>query len=265
MKKLFSLVTLITLVFTGTVFAESGTADFENPLVWGKSDGDSAAISHPKSLSFDFQEDKSSIVSVFEGTAISDWAKESVYKAYIAELVPKSLVGTDLTANVTREEFAAISVALYDKLNKGLSLATQIEDNFTDISDSIYKAEILRAYELGITTGTSETTFSPKSNITREQMATMLTRAYRKAKNPVQTDANSNSQEIPADMLFADDGAISSYARESVYFMVSHGIIQGIGDNTFAPNGSGGQGNNYGMATREQAIIIALRAVEKFR
>ena len=52
-----------------------------------------------------------------------------------------------------------------------------IDNPFTDTNDEY----VLKAYALGITFGTSETTFTPNAEITREQMATMLTRALNKA------------------------------------------------------------------------------------
>jgi hypothetical protein len=64
--------------------------------------------------------------------------------------------------------------------------------------------------------------------------------------------------------LFADDRNISGWARESVYFMVSRGIIHGMGNNIFAPDNmtSDEQARGYANATREQALAIAVRMVE---
>lgn len=47
---------------------------------------------------------------------------------------------------------------------------------FTDLGSTVFCAEIAEAYYTGITNGTSPTTFSPKANVTREQMAAFTTR-----------------------------------------------------------------------------------------
>ena len=60
---------------------------------------------------------------------------------------------------------------------------------------------------------------------------------------------------------FADDEEISEYAKDSVYFMSGIGIIKGVDDTHFAPKGNVTMQDaiDYGMATREQAVILAYR------
>ena len=62
---------------------------------------------------------------------------------------------------------------------------TDIYDTpFTDCNyASEYNNYIAAAYELGITNGTTHTTFSPYKNITREQLTTMLYRVIKLAEN----------------------------------------------------------------------------------
>ena len=64
---------------------------------------------------------------------------------------------------------------------------------------------------------------------------------------------------------FADDADISSWAKESVYFMAANGIVGGVGNNLFAPKNITAEHEviGYANATREQAVIIAVRMVEK--
>lgn len=266
MKRLVSLMLFVCMMFSVVAYAEptGDTSDFD--FEWGMPSAQQT-IPAPSSTPAETPEAVELVISpVPEGTITSPWAKESMDKAYSMGIIPASLVGGDLTAKVSREEFAAISVILYDKLVKGLSLDSQIAGPFNDISDSIYKDSIIRAYNLGITTGTSATEFSPSAFITREQMATMLNRSYNKASNPKWTDKKPEGVifHVSSDNLFADDGEISEYARESVYFMSGRGVIQGVGDKKFAPKPVAGQDGDYGMATREQALIMALRMTEKF-
>ena len=56
-----------------------------------------------------------------------------------------------------------------------------VDTPFTDVAaDSFASADIARIYSLGITTGTSETTYDPKAQVTREQMAAFLSRLHAK-------------------------------------------------------------------------------------
>ncbi len=199
------------------------------------------------------------------GSVASSWAVPEIENAYDNGLVPEILVGRDLTQSVTRAEFAAIAVHLYEQLS-GKDAVAASENPFKDIDGSSSYDFILKAYEHGITNGTSVTEFSPYVNITREQMATMLTRTYKSSELAGWTMANDSAYPLDCSGVdkFADDAEISAYARESVYFMAKWGIVNGVGNNMFAPTGSATLREGYGYATREQAIVIALRTVTKF-
>ncbi len=54
-----------------------------------------------------------------------------------------------------------------------------VAHNFTDVEHSIASGDIGCIAELGVTTGTSPTTFSPHDLVTREQMAAFIARLYR--------------------------------------------------------------------------------------
>lgn len=210
------------------------------------------------------QNESNSNSSTSFGSPVSDWAKDEVEDAYDDGLIPETLVGKDLTKKINRSEFAAVAVLIYEKLiNKSVST---VSTPFIDIKDDINKKEISKAYKLGITVGTSATTFDPLRNITREELATMLCRGIKKYKFPdwtPETDYMYYMQGISG-KKFADDNEISDYARDSVYFMSSAAIIKGIDATHFAPKASVTHGDalDYGMATREQAIIMAKRIKE---
>ena len=56
---------------------------------------------------------------------------------------------------------------------------TDVLDNFTDVSkDSEYAQAVAWAVNLGITKGTTDTTFSPDKTCTRGQIVTFLYRCY---------------------------------------------------------------------------------------
>ncbi len=201
------------------------------------------------------------------GSEVSAWAKDTVEEAHSAGLIPEALLGEELTEKITRAEFAAIAVNLYESLSGEAEVDVPEDNPFNDIEKSVYKDEILKAYFLGITTGTTAKTFSPENNITREQMAAMLTRTYKKA--VLQGWTLEKDSEYPLDYSgvepFADDSIISLYAKESVYFMAKWNIIQGVDNNYFAPKSTLNKDEAYGYATREQAIIIAQRTVENLK
>ena len=107
---------------------------------------------------------------------VDDWAKDEMREADEKGLIPETFMKKDATNPITRLDFAAITVKLYEAIS-GKKAEPAANNPFTDTSDDY----VLKAYALGITKGTSETTFTPNAEITREQMATMIDRALSKA------------------------------------------------------------------------------------
>ena len=194
----------------------------------------------------------------------SEWAQKELAEAEKLSLIPDSLKDKDLSKSITREEFAEVSVKAYEALAE--IKATPVANNpFTDTNN----VEVLKAFNLGITAGTSQTTFEPNVLLNREQAATMLTRTYKRATIPGWTIADDDKYplEYKNSNVFADDKDISPWAKDSVYFMNANGIINGVGDNKFAPKNitSADEAVGYANATREQAIIIATRMVKNLK
>ncbi len=198
----------------------------------------------------------------------SQWAMTELAEADKLGLIPDCLKGADLKKPITRAEFAAVSVKVYESLTG--TEAQPVEDNpFTDTNDE----EVLKAYNVGVTNGISATTFEPRTLLNREQAATMLTRVYKKAALSgwtLETDggfADAFKALFTAPAAFKDDAKISSWAKDSVYFMASKGIINGVGDNTFAPKATtpAEQAAGYAQATREAALLIAARMVKNLK
>ena len=173
----------------------------------------------------------------------SKWAIDELTKANDAGLIPTIFDKEDLTKNITRKEFAHVAVKLYEKISG--KKAEKVEKNpFTDTKDE----EVLKAYNVGITAGMSATTFEPDTLITREQMATMMTRALSKAGIDTKVDLEKVKK-------FDDDAEMHSWGKESIYYMSNIDIIKGMGDNKFGV---------LGNATREQSLLISVRSAEKF-
>jgi len=197
----------------------------------------------------------------------SSWAEEWLKKAEKYDLLPDILVGADMTKPITRQEFAALSVKLYEAMSGKTAVA--VSNPFKDTNDP----EILKAVNIGITNGTAPDKFSPNDLITREQAAAMLTRAYKAIFWEGWTLAGDGSYtkhtlDYSGVAPFADDADISPYAKPSVYFMAKNNIINGVGNNMFAPNRSNIPKNaavTYGQATREAAIKMAVGSLENLK
>lgn len=178
----------------------------------------------------------------------SDWAYDEVCESYRKDLIPGEMLYDELDEDITREEFCTIAVKLYESLSGKTVDADTDWLPFTDCDYSDYISYIAIAYDLGITNGTSKTTFSPYDNISREQLATMLYRVI----NCVDSDYTEYF-DLRDVRKFNDDTKISVYAKEGVYFLAEIGAVKGVLNGNFAPAET---------ATKEQAILISLRCTE---
>ena len=203
-----------------------------------------------------------SAIQTSYGSEVPTWSSPEMEEAYKENLIPDVLIGEDLTKSINRAEFAAVCVKVYENLAATQALPSVINP-FTDCSD----VEVLKAYNIGVVNGITPTTFVPYQLLNREQAATMLTRVFKRVTMPgwtLPTDGQfALKYEMPA--IFRDDSEISGYAKDSVYFMVANGIINGMGDGTFHPRNITDRqtAEAYANATREQALAIALRMVKE--
>ncbi len=120
---------------------------------------------------------------------------------------------------------------------------------FGDLTEDWYKAPVAWAYENGVVSGTSESTFSPNSPITREQLATILYR-YTALKGG-DTSSTSPLENFP------DGPKTSSWARDAMGWAVADGLITGSADGYMLYLDPGGS------ATRAQVATILKRFCEK--
>lgn len=183
------------------------------------------------------------------------WAEGELLLADEANLIPEVLRGQDLTRPITREEFAELAVLLYETTT-GKSAIAASPNPFTDTTNP----QVLKAYQLGITTGTSATTFAPDVLINREQCATMLFR-------DIQAIVPEGDFSVIGVADFADQKFISAYAVAATKFMSQLGIIKGDSAGNFMPRATTAAQTaaNYGMATREQAIMMSYRIFSEYK
>ncbi len=137
--------------------------------------------------------------------------------------------------HITRAEFSAI-------LARAFTFAPiYYTGKFTDVSQySWYAGVIETVTKHGFAQGTSETTFSPETPITREQMAVMLMRAYKK----------SGAKSVSAQYLYKDIGDVSAWAVQSVGESQELGILRGMPNHVFCPKQN---------ATRAEALVAIRR------
>lgn len=198
----------------------------------------------------------------FSFARVSEWAKDEITQADSLGLIPEIIRNEDLSKNISRAEFAAVAVQLYEKLTD-TEVSVSGAKNFIDISGHPAETEIKQASAIDITVGVSDVEFEPNSGITREQLATMLCRTVKKYRFADWTYETDSDYYLDSEGVkkFADDYLISDYAKPSVYYMVKMGIINGIDDNRFAPRNTTKEeeANGYASATREQALAMSLR------
>lgn len=185
----------------------------------------------------------------------SEWAIPELEKAYDADLIPEMLKGLDMKKSISREEFAELAVQLYEK-STGKAILVTKANPFTDTSNG----QILKAYQAGITAGTSDTTFSPDTLISREQCATMLYRA-------IKAIAPNADYGIAGIEDFPDQAHISTWAIEGTKYMSKLGIILGNTQGEFMPKPltKDQENSGYGMAAREAAVLMTIRTFEKIK
>ena len=113
---------------------------------------------------------------------------------------------------------------------------------FRDIRADWYRDAVTWAYQLGVTSGVSGTTFAPDATITREQLVTMLFRYHLIFGGTVGT--------LPPLTGYTDAARVSDWAETAIRWAVSEGIINGVSSTTLQPGGS---------AKRDQIATILMR------
>lgn len=170
---------------------------------------------------------------------VADWAREQVDLAAAKGLMPDCL-GDDFTVNITRAQFAAAAVALYEAMSGEAAPAPE-ENPFSDTNDPV----VLQANALGIVKG-SGGKFRPDDLVSRQEAALMLSRVYTRLGGTIPQVGTTT---------FADDSEISPWTglKDAIAFMSDNKIVTGKGNNKFDP---------LGNASIQEALIIALRMIE---
>lgn len=177
--------------------------------------------------------------SVYADTAHSDWAESYIAEAGGLGIIPSSILNTDMTEDITREQFCELAYSTIGVISKQNSIKityTVRESKFSD-TDNVAVTALKR---MGIISGRTSTRFDPDASITREEAASILMRI---------ADCLGLTKFASSE-LFTDRKEISSWAKESVNAVCGMNIMSGMGDGSFDPDGS---------YTKEQAVSTMIR------
>ena len=205
-----------------------------------------AALQMRETLALSSTEDQAGMFTLrLRNTAkTSTWAQSDVNFALNDNLLDLDLLGNDYTKNISRLQFCSVVVRLAEEMT-GKTITPAAANTFTDTSSPY----VLKAYAAGITSGTSETTFSPDATLNRQQMATFLYRTLRYIEKNSDYSYTSYTSKLSN---YTDKGQLASWAEESMAFMNALDLIKGTSDTTLSPNNK---------CTIEQAIAVAERSV----
>ena len=173
-----------------------------------------------------------------DGTPLSppsDWAVSDVKKAEALNITEKGKVYR-YRMSITREEFCELIYNYCYNVIKEFDTVTG-ENKFTDTTNS----KIIRLNAMGSINGKTETEFAPNDLLTREEAAVILNRMVNKTIPVPVTEMYFN---------FDDESSISGWASDSIQVMCNMGVMNGVGNNKFAPK------ETY---TTEQAIATIVR------
>jgi hypothetical protein len=170
-----------------------------------------------------------------------EWAREAILS--LAERGVLSGLGDGRFGPdepVTREQFVKMIVSGFGMEDK------DAESTFSDVAaEEWYSMYIASAQKNGIINGMADGSFGIGRHITRQEMAAII---YR-----VMTGKGFDRVEIFGGKKFSDMDDIEPYALESVTVLENAGVISGVGDGRFAPQGT---------ATRAQAAKIIYEALK---
>lgn len=171
------------------------------------------------------------------------WAKE-----YVNTVVQRGLFNgvSDTQFSPNTSMTRAMFVTVLGRL-AGADVSSAEKTAFTDVKEgSWYASYVSWGVDNGIVKGVSDTSFAPDQTITRQEMAVFLSRYAEFAKITLKDGDAVN---------FADSSDISAYAADAVSQMAKAGLLNGVGDNKFAPKNT---------ATRAEVAALLARFIADY-
>lgn len=172
-----------------------------------------------------------------------DWAKEAVVSLYKQGKVNGVSEGKfEPNRSITRAEFAKL-------VSGAFNITADSNVSFADVNaNDWYNSSVMAVASAGLVKGNSNNEFMPNASLTRQDMATII---YRLIEHLGKTDILSKDDNAEG---LGDFASISDYAKEAVSKLYANGIVNGTGDNAFAPLKS---------TTRAEATVLLYRIIQK--
>lgn len=162
----------------------------------------------------------------FQDVAADHWAADAILELsakHIAQGVTAALFAPE--ERITRAEFAALLV-------RALGVEGEAETGFQDVpAEAWYAREVSLAAQAGIVTGKGNGVFEPEAEVTRQEMAAMIVRAY--------AYATGEEQAASGEAPYADIDAAPDWAKQAVALSHELGFMQGYPNQQFKPEGFG--------------------------
>ncbi len=165
-----------------------------------------------------------------------EWAKDSIKKLFTKGVVSGDEKGNfNPYANVTRAQYIKMIVSAVDMKFNGQ------ESSFADVQPGDWYYEyVVTASSSGLVSGIDANNFGPDMPITRQDAATMISRA---------ASIKGITLDAERDVEISDKEQISDYAKEAVETLYASNLLNGVGDGRFAPQDN--------MTRAQAAVIIA--------
>jgi transglutaminase-like putative cysteine protease len=245
----------------GNIFTLTAVLTPANPglktLSWSSSDAAVAAVDQDGGVTVKSAgtavitaeaKDGSGVSAAFTLTAVvtetpSAWAKAGVEALTARGIIPASLM-SGWQSTITRAEFTALIMNIYEYARGPYILTGGTP--FSDIAGIPFEMSVAKGFELGIINGIGDGAFSPDGSLTREQCAKIISTAA--------GIINESTVASTAELPYADAVTIDGWALLYVRYTFENGLMTGT-DKGFEP---------LGILTREQAMLVAERMIEKY-
>ncbi len=184
---------------------------------------------------------RAGVLALVLAVAIAGTAGAASYmQPYLDKVVEWGVMRGDIAGNlnvdnaITRAEFCTM-------INRAFGYTSTGATPFRDVKDTSWYAEDVGiAYTTGYIAGTSASTFSPDSNVTREQAAVILARILMLP------------EEVGENTVFSDSRTMANWSRGYIAAAAHYGLLSGYPDGRFGPTDS---------LTRGQAAILLVNAL----
>ncbi len=156
-------------------------------------------------------------------TAVVDLTARDLFRDFIeGSLFSEGPLQFKPNVTMTRAETAAL-------LARASGLSGSAQPSFTDVKKGMwYNNDLSAAAKSGLVQGVNKNTFLPDGNVTREQFAVMLVRAWK---------LTHKESPVLGTTKYEDNKSISSWAQASVDQATALHLLKGQANGNFAPKG----------------------------